>query len=87
MHPTEINYEEEFQICKKRDSVSNECLKMDPITDRDVKRLELYTLTIACLYYCALSLPFIVPAVYTGNIWFKVRDTKNKFDERIFAAT
>ena len=60
---------------------------MDPITDRDVKRLELYTFTIAVLYWCALFLPVVIILVYFYNIYWKTRDVKNKFDERIFAAT
>ena len=60
---------------------------MDPITDRDVKRLEVYTFTIACLYHIALFLPVIVPSMYQAHTIYKVKDAKNKFDERTFAAT
>ena len=87
IHPYEINYEEDLQICKKRDPTTNECSKMDPITDRDVKRLEVYTFTISCLYYTALFLPVLVPSMYQAHALYKEKDVKNKFDERTFAAT
>ena len=60
---------------------------MDPITDRDIKRLDDYIWTIAFLYYVALTLPILIPAFYASNLWSKVKDPKNKYDERMFAAT
>ena len=86
VQPYKLDFEEELQICKKRDAVSNECLKTEAITDRDVSRLEVYTFTVSLLYYLALLLPFTVPVIYFSYS-MKKKDTSVKFDERIFGAS
>lgn len=60
---------------------------MEPITERDIKRFELYIFTISILYYLALSLPVIVSLVYFYNVQCRARERKNKYDERVFAAS
>lgn len=86
VEPNNINYEDDLLVCKKRDSVNNECLKTEPITDRDIKRLEVYNFTIYSLYCLAVMLPVAIPIVYLAHL-MKDKDKKLKFDERILGAT
>lgn len=86
LDPHNINFEDELLVCKKRDSVNNECLKTEPITDREIKRLEVYNFTIYTLYCLALLLPIAIPIIYLAHM-LKEKDKKLKFDERILGAS
>ena len=81
-----IDMENELIICNRRAHDTNECLKQEPITEKDVRRLQRYAFTLQALYYAALALPFCVPVVY----WFysfKKKDVRCKYDERTLGAT
>ena len=60
----QIDFEEDLQICKKRDTSTNQCVKMENISDKDVAKLETYTRMVYLLYYVALLLPVGAPIVY-----------------------
>lgn len=84
--PHEMNYQEDLMVCKKRDQISDECLKTEAISEKDVNRLEVYSFVMTSLYYVAQSIPFAVPVIY-GFYLMKEKDVKLKFDERVFGAT
>ena len=86
LEPNSLDFENDLRICKKRDSLSNECLQTEPIQVKDIKRLEVYRLTISSLYYVAQLLPFAVPVIY-AIYYMRKKDEQLKFDERIFGAT
>ena len=61
--------------CKKRDQISDECLKTEAITEKDIKRLEVFSFTTTSLFYVAQAIPFAVPVIY-GFYLMKAKDVK-----------
>ena len=83
-----INMDEDLAMCKKRDIDTKECLIIgEVVSERDIKRLEIYFLTVKALYYTALQLPLLIPFVYLACTYGREKDTKLKYDERIFMAS
>lgn len=83
-----INMDEDLAMCKKRDIDTKECLIIgEVVSERDIKRLEIYFLTVKALYYTALQLPLLIPFVYLACTYGREKDIKLKYDERIFMAS
>lgn len=73
--PHQLNYETDLMVCKKRDQISDECLKTEAITEKDIKRLEVFSFTTTSLFYVAQAIPFAVPVIY-GFYLMKAKDIK-----------
>ena len=84
---TEVSLDDEaITVCKKRDLISDECLKSEPLTEKDIKRLEVFSFITSALYYAAQLIPIAVPLIYLAYL-FRTKDPKLRYDERIFGAT
>jgi len=82
-----VNFKWQLNTCKKRDIETNACLVVsEGASDRDIKRLELYALTIKALYAGALLLPFVSLIGYQCLARF-MKAKQGKFDDRTFVVS